>query len=119
MKMEAEVRGALQKRQESRRIDREVTEHYVVARETHDAQLAKKEFKKASDVGDYMESKRALWWRHDSTQAIEIAYIRQLAGDLGGGYLLQQATDMLPDGKSKMEIDKAVVALRILCTSKA
>ena len=78
-------------------IEELVLKMYREARRMVDALMRKTTFASAKAVSEFMELKRPLWTTLDPTFELEVAYVRALAGPIGGQLLLAQAVACLPE----------------------
>jgi hypothetical protein len=90
--MEREIRGPANVDLEGRKFQAEVVKPYIEVRQLMNALLAKAEFTSPKEVGDFMESKRTLWFNVDPTFSLEVFYMKALSGKAGGDFLVAQAT---------------------------
>lgn len=101
-------------------FDPELLDQYQLARTSMDTELSKASLPTPSAWHEFLTAKRSLWWMRDPTFSLEIAFIQDLAGPLGGEMLVAQALDCLP-GATPHALNLASVAesLRALEASKA
>ena len=84
------------KRTMKARVDSACCSKYTDCRTRMDGLMDKAVFTRPEDVRRFMQSKRAVWCKDDKTFELDIDYCDKLCGELGGGYLLDQAVAELP-----------------------
>jgi hypothetical protein len=102
-------------------VHKDVLDQFSGARSCMENELGKANLTVAFEYGELLDNMRAVWWLRDPTFVLEIEYIRNLAGPIGGQKLVEQALAVLPtkevcppynlvaDGLRKFEHTKAWV----------